>query len=445
MRVSVIITMPAENKVRVLSSLAFSTTRLRETIPEPTKKAGLILDPSFPPLPLSARNARRINLAAATVEAAPAFVMRGTVEAESVDSIRNPSRGVQIFADPQIGTLKPLCSDDGAKGTHSDVARLLDVKGLHDRGLTGKNVAVAIMDTGINLAHLKSRGLNPKLDRKVFWAPPGAPHDRPGEYEVDHGTMCAFDALIAAPECTLLDFPVLQSTTPGGSMMGGFLSDALLAFSYLRDQLTGNSWKYSALVINNSWGMYDPSWDFPADHPGRYADNPNHPFNLIVGTMEKSGADILFAAGNCGADCPNDKCRGVVKHSITGANAHPGVLTVAGCDIDGERVGYSSQGPAIPGMAENKPDVTSYTHFLGSEALGTGMPDDGTSTACPVAAGCVAAIRTRLSPSNTPPKDLFKELIATADSQPVAAGSNWNYDYGGGVLRPITAAVKLGL
>lgn len=86
-----------------------------------------------------------------------------------------------------------------------------------------------------------------------------------------------------------------------------------------------------------------------------------------------------------------------MRHSITGANAHPDVLTLAGCDIHDDRVGYSSQGPAIPGMKRKKPDVTSYTHFLGSKAFGTGTPDSGTSTACPVAAGCVAAVRTRLS------------------------------------------------
>jgi hypothetical protein len=137
----------------------------------------------------------------------------------------------------------------------------------------------------------------------VFWSPPNVAKT-PGEYEIDHGTMCAYDALIAAPACSLLDFPILQSETPGGSVMAGFLSDALLAFSYLHKRLTTPGWKYKALVINNSWGMYHPSWDFPAGHPGRYADNPNHPFNIMVGTIAREGADVLFAAGNCGADCP---------------------------------------------------------------------------------------------------------------------------------------------
>jgi hypothetical protein len=254
--------------------------------------------------------------------------------------------------------------------------------------------------------------------------------------------MCAFDVLIAAPKATLLDFPILQSTTPGGSVMAGFLSDALLAFSYLHTAFSSPTWKYRALVVNNSWGMYHPSWDFPAGHPGRYADNPNHPFNIMVGTLALAGADVLFAAGNCGKDCPDGRCGGVTKHTITGANAHPDVLTLAGCDVTDSRVGYSSQGPAIPGMAREKPDITAYTHFLGSEAFGPGVPDSGTSTACPVAAGCVAAIRTKLRPSKVPPAQLFQQFIASAAPKPAPG---WNGDYGAGIIRPLPVATHFGL
>jgi hypothetical protein len=442
MRVSVIVAMPAREPLR-LSSSAFSTEMPLIGIAEPTTKGGLLLDPKFPPLPLAARTPEGVNLAAATVSNAPVFVARGTIDTDKIEDVRTTNKGVEIFADPEIGLFqKPHCGAN-AIGTHSDVARLLDVATLRDKRLDGRRVAVAIMDTGINIAHLRSAGLKPKLDKKVFWAPPGVPHT-PGAYAVDHGTMCAFGALIAAPACTLLDFPILQSTTPGGSAMAGFLSDALLAFSYLNTQLSSPTWKYKALVINNSWGMYHPSWDFPVGHPGRYSDNPNHPFNIIVGTVAQAGADILFAAGNCGRDCPDRRCQGVTRHSITGANAHPDVLTLAGCDITGMRVGYSTQGPAIPGMARKKPDLTAYTHFLGSEAFGIGVPDSGTSTACPVAAGCVAAIRTRLKPGNVGSRDLFNQFTANALPAP-GPEAGWNKDYGAGIVQPTAVASHYGL
>jgi hypothetical protein len=188
--------------------------------------------------------------------------------------------------------------------------------------------------------------------------------------------------------------------------------------------------------------MFHPSWDFPAGHPGRYADNPNHPFNIITGALAQAGADILFAAGNCGADCPDGRCQGVVTNAITGANAHPDVLSVAGCDVTNVRVGYSSQGPGIAGMAHEKPDLTAYTHFLGSKAFGSAEPDSGTSAACPVAAGCVAALRTKCHAAQHPPAKIFKALRDTALP---AGGAVWNGDYGYGIVQPAAAAGNLGL
>ncbi|WP_455274341.1 S8 family serine peptidase [Rhizobium herbae] len=444
MRVSVIVSMPAKEALRASSASAFSMTAALIPVQDPTEKGGLYIDPKFPPLPLSARKSGGIDLSMASPADAPVFVARGTIDVDRIDEVQAVNQGVEIFADPEIGLLAPHCGS-GAIGATADVQANLDVLALASKGLDGKRVAVAIMDTGVNVAHLRSRGLTAKLDRRISWAPPGVPLT-PGMYAVDHGTMCAFDVLIAAPACTLVDFPILKSTTPGGSAMSGFLSDALLAFSYLASQLPTARWrrKYKALVINNSWGMYHPSWDFPVGHPGRYSDNPNHPFNIIVGTLARAGADILFAAGNCGADCPDGRCQGVTSHTITGANAHPDVLTMAGCDINDQRVGYSSQGPGIPGMTSQKPDLTAYTHFVGSEAFGTGTADSGTSAACPVASGCIAALRTKVSPSNVPPKDLFSQVIAHADPKP-GPDAGWNADYGAGIVRPLAVANHFGV
>ena len=42
--------------------------------------------------------------------------------------------------------------------------------------------------------------------------------------------MCAFDALIAAPRATLVDFPILEATNlPGGGQFYGFVSSAMMA------------------------------------------------------------------------------------------------------------------------------------------------------------------------------------------------------------------------
>ncbi|MEU6740037.1 S8 family serine peptidase [Streptosporangium sandarakinum] len=334
---------------------------------------------------------------------------------------------VGVFADPVIEP-NPTCGGDGPVGDWHDVERLLDVAGLGAEGMDGSGVALAVLDTGINTAHVTRRlGRDLTLDAARSWNPDGV-HGAPGGFPVDHGSMCAFDALIAAPRATLLDLPVLLSRRPGGSALDGMLSDAVAAFAHLRTVLEDQPAESRALVITNSWGSFSPRWDFPVGHPGNYSDNPAHPFNLIVSSLEQAGADVLFAAGNCGRECRDSRCA-YPDRPITGANSHPGVLSIGGVDTAGERVGYSSQGPGR--LTSRKPDICSYTHFSGSGAFGDREPDSGTSAACPVAAGVVAAVRTVWPASRLAPAQLRTLLRRTADDR---SDVGFDFDYGYGVI-----------
>ncbi|HEY4201711.1 MAG TPA: S8 family serine peptidase, partial [Devosiaceae bacterium] len=358
--------------------------------------------------------------------------------------------GHPIFSDPVISPFL-TCGGTPPVGGAAEVQQRLKTAALAARGLDGTKVAVAIMDTGINLAHLQAQPLSKSafLDIANSWVVPGTT-TAPGFHPLDHGTMCAYDVLLAAPKAALLDFPVLGSKAPGGALAGGVLSLAFKAYSQIM-----SSWavsfdanglaKYDALVISNAWGILHPSSDFPEGHPGRYIDNPNHPFNQLVGMLVRSGADIIFAAGNCGAPCADVSCAGLTTGMITGANALGDVLTLAGCDTADQRVGYSSQGPSIANMFQNKPDVTAYTHFQGSLVTGANTPDGGTSAACAVASGCVAALRTKLKPAATPSVSLFDQLRATARKPPDVAGAGWNADYGFGIIDPDAVAQHFGV
>jgi subtilisin family serine protease len=239
--------------------------------------------------------------------------------------------------------------------------------------------------------------------------------------------MCAFDAGISAPKATFLDHAVLLSQTPGATVMAGLLSDAVQSFAKLRTVLDGLPAARRALVVSNSWGMFDPSWDFPIGHPGNYSNNPRHPFNVIVASLQSAGADILFAAGNCGRDCPDGRCN-FPRLPICGANSHGGVISVAGIDTKGKRVGYSSQGPGR--LVSSKPDLAAYTHFKGSEVYAPD-PDGGTSAACPVLAGVVAAVRTKYSATRLSPLGLRSLLFKTAKD---LGGSGFDYDHGWGAV-----------
>ncbi|GAB2939910.1 S8 family serine peptidase [Nonomuraea sp. N2-4H] len=332
-----------------------------------------------------------------------------------------------VFADPHIQP-HPVCGGDGPVGDWQEVRRLLHAEELWSAGHDGEGVTVAIVDGGVNADHVAARiGHEVTLDAQRSWSPPGVPA-RPGRHPVDHGTMCAFDVLLAAPKATLLDIPVLLSRREGGSLADGLLSDALAAYAHLDRVLRAMPAESRALVVSNSWGLFSPDMDFPPGHPGNYSDNPAHPFNVIVGSLEGTGADILFSAGNCGRECPDGRC-GYPDRTIVGANSHPAVLSVGGVDTRGERVGYSSQGPGR--LSERKPDLCAYTHFAGSGAVGPA--DTGTSASCPVAAGVVAAVRTRRSAADLSPAQLRTLLHRTADDRSTVG---FDYDYGFGVIDP---------
>lgn len=146
------------------------------------------------------------------------------------------------------------------------------------------------------------------MDFYASWSPVSSV--TPGASPVDHGTMCAYDVMLAAPHALFLDYALLQSTRGGNSQMDGILSDAVQGFSRLLQLmlLPDDERQFRSMVVSNSWAMFNPSWDFPPGNPGRYADNRDHPFNVIVQSLSQAGADIVFAAGNCGLACPNDRC-----------------------------------------------------------------------------------------------------------------------------------------
>ncbi|MEU9886160.1 S8 family serine peptidase [Sphaerisporangium sp. NPDC051011] len=333
---------------------------------------------------------------------------------------------VAVYADPMIETSL-TCGGTPPVGTWQDVERLLAVAELQAEGYDGQDVALAICDTGINSAHVtRALGRSFTIDASRSWNPSGV-SGTAGRFPVDHGTMCAFDALIAAPKASILDVPVLLSRRQGDTVMDGLLSDAIAAFAHLRTVLDDQPAATRSLVVSNSWGSFSPSWDLAPGQPGNYSDNAAHPFNIIVGSLERAGADILFAAGNCGTECKDRRCA-FPSRPIVGANSHPQVLSIGGVDTNGVRVGYSSQGPGR--LSDRKPDVCSYTHFAGSGAFGAGTPDSGTSAACPVAAGLVAAIRTRWPASVISPAQLRTLLHRTADDR---SDVGFDYDYGYGI------------
>ncbi|GJL56101.1 MAG: hypothetical protein NPIRA02_32330 [Nitrospirales bacterium] len=362
------------------------------------------------------------------------FLVRGTVEENTISQVEAAAQKskspVKIYADRELQPMI-VCPGSPAVGTDTDVENLLCVKKMHRNRMNGSGVLVAIVDTGVNMAYLNSQGKTPTFDASRSWAWDPA-SVTPGSAPVGHGTMVAFDVCISAPDCTILDIALLHPFVPTPTGFGAFLSDAIRAYRHLLSVMNAprRPGEHRSLVVNNSWGMFHSSWDFPVGHPGNYSDNLNHPFSRIVATLERAGADILFAAGNCGADCPDGRCQGVTTKTIWGANSHPAVTCVAGVDTTKARVGYSAIGPGR--LEQRKPDISGYTHFAGS---GVYTADGGTSAACPVVSGVVAAIRTRrpynASDSQTSPAALRNLLTQTAED---LGPTGYDFQHGHGVV-----------
>ncbi len=372
------------------------------------------------------------------------YLVRGEVDDKNLDKFESNALSkrevVAVYSDPDIQPTI-ICPNSAPLGTDKTVEKLLNISRLHKCKANGAGVRVAIVDTGVNMKYLATKGKTPSFDAAGSWKP-ATSTVTPGSAPVGHGTMCAYDVCIAAPKCTILDIALLTTRRTGSTVMEGFLSDAILAYRHLinlQRNVSPRPGVNKSLVVNNSWGMFHPSWDYPVGHPGNYSDNPNHPFNRIVRSLERCGADILFAAGNCGKDCPDGRCQGVTTKTIYGANSSPYVLTVAGVDTSKKRVGYSSIGPGR--LTTKKPDISGYTHFKGSDVYAA---DGGTSAACPVVAGVVASIRTRrpldFTNSATRPAAIRNLVRSTAQD---LGPTGFDYETGFGVINGNSLATKL--
>jgi Subtilase family len=423
-----------------------------------------LLDPTFGALPIGPGNRERSSDPGDFApDKSKWFLARAFIKASTLENVDERIDGDLVFSDPSMSSLltltPPTCGTDPYVGDTTTVRQRLDTETLWRHGLDGSGVALAIVDSGIFQPRLEkllgetSPQRIVRLDTVNSWQT-SALATKPGRHRLGHGTMCAYDALIAAPNATLLDFPMLIVRPPASHTVKPTVAAAIKAYGILRDKWIHphNAPPYERLVVSNSWGIFHPGLeDFPPNHPGRFIDNPHHAlWSYYIKPLSDRGVDIVFCGNNCGPSCAAPTCLSDTGGMIMGAATYDEVLTVGGCDTNDDLVGYSSHGPSIPllpnHVPKQKPDITAYTHFLGSKARGIWRPDTGVSAACPVAAGCVAALRTQLSPAQVPPTALFQALKQTARrGNGGGAGGAWNPQYGFGIIDPVAAARQLGL
>lgn len=331
--------------------------------------------------------------------------IKGTIPLDKLDRLKKIPGIVKVWSDPKIEPFVD-CDHENAKGTLQGVAKVIGADCLWEAGIRGGGVVVGVCDDGVD------KNMFPVVDG---WSPSGEPQwGDPG----DHGHMCANAVVGIAPDVQIADIGVLK----GENVFG---QTAIDGFDWAIDSFVRRGFPQ---ILTNSWGMYQQSW------APDYATDPNHPLTRKVIEAVRAGIVVLFAAGNCGSECPSDRCENDTGpgNSIWGANGHQEVITVGAVNINSEWVGYSSEGPAA--LWPEKPDLCGITHFKGyySEI------DTGTSAATPICAGVAALLRSSFQFLDSRPM----QYVFSQSARDIGS-VGWDARFGHGVIGSVKALEKV--
>ncbi|MGE0455205.1 MAG: S8 family serine peptidase [Vicinamibacteria bacterium] len=277
---------------------------------------------------------------------------------------------------------------------------LIGVPALHDRGLTGAGVVVAVLDSGFdNLAH---EALAPLRVAAAWDFVNGDPDVGDGTDRGDgsHGT-----ATLSA----------LAGDRPGELVGPAFGASFLLAKtedSTREAPIEEDHWAAAiewaeaqgADVVSSSLGYltFDPGFPsyLPSDLNGAVAVT-----TLAAEAAAERGLLVVSSAGNGGwaAD----------RNTLNAPADGPRVLAVGAVDMSGARAGFSSVGPTADGRI--KPDLAAPGVGV-KVASSTGPAEyrqaNGTSFSCPLTAGA-AALLVEENPGRTL-AELLRALRETA-------------------------------
>lgn len=394
--------------------------------------------PSDPATEKAVRDARRVEADAAIGLRFPSAAAERAFRANACAlGDCHPAAG-----DLPIGSALHWCPGRGEGdgfGSLADALRLVRARALAEAGLDGAGVNVVVVDQGVDAARLP-----PGSCFGGGWSKPGGALPGAAEKDNRHGTMVARNVLAIAPRARIWDCALIPPRIRAN--LPAFLSDALGAMARMEEDIAllrvqaeaahGGPW-----VFVNAWSVYDRRGEA---EPGDCTADHGH---CLAGAVEAAAgrADLVFAAGNCGSFCPDGRCADEVTgpgRSILGVNSLHGVLTVGAVRTDGIWAGFSSEGPGQfppgPGQRQQKPDLAAPSHFAvpGTAHRRAG----GTSAACAIAAGVVAALRTPGRGTAMPPKGLF-DLLRRAARQ--TDGQGWNGRTGHGVIDGAAALALL--
>ena len=366
-----------------------------------------------------------------------AFTDTADNAARLIRQLQQAGLAIRAGIDLPMGPQSWWCPGQGPShfGDRAEAERLIHAGALRDPRRDAR-VNLVIIDQGLP-ADFPFAG-----DRDGWLVDDTEAHETrlPFQGRGRHAAMVARNALafVEPANVKLWDCPLLPDRI---DHLGIFLSYADVALGQMIDAIKeyrkqnpgSGSW-----VLVNAWGVWDTSQDRP-EPKLNYARNIGHPLNLKVARLDELGFDQVFAAGNCGQFCPPTRCGPLDRgpgRSIHGANSHPLVLTVGAVRSDGLWVGHSAEGPGT--LAAAKPDLCAPTLFR--EPLGPfgGEDNSGTSAACGVAAGVVAAARARRPWGQMTPEAL--RMLLRGSAAPQGTDPTSQSRFGAGILNAAAVA-----
>jgi hypothetical protein len=337
--------------------------------------------------------------------------------------------------DPVIDGFHHWCPVHGGGGTFQDSAAALGVSGisaLHAKGWRGAGVNVVVVDKGFDPAAIPGPAYGGAWFRSEGagggFGPATTPPPLPPDVAA-HGRMMARLVHLAAPEARIWDMRAVVPWTGSTAFLADTRAAYARAIADIDGGTVGNPGAQERWVFVNAWGMWDTRGE-AVSGPGtvRYSNDPSHPFTQAI-VQHGARFDIVFAAGNCGALCPNGRCgpgdRGPGL-SILGANGAAEVTSVGAVRTDGIWLGYSAQGRSA--LGEQKVDLCAPSHFRRHDNPAEACT--GTSAAAALVAGAIACLRSRSAGATASPAQL-RQRLRDAARKPAPG---WDDRHGHGMI-----------